>query len=287
MSENELDNKNCCVENTIVTIITTVYRKRKGLEDAVQSVKNQTYPNIEYIITDDGLNSVDDATVQSWLDNSDSIKALTIIHNEKNMGTSATMNKAIAQSHGKYIFVLADDDAYYDSNVIADCVDLFRKSGADVICGRREVFDEDMQTSFGLLPTDDEMESYSDMSPKDLLILMESYNRIFGCTTARTREIATQIPFNEKYTVIEDYPNIMDILRSGASVLFYDRVMIKYRGGGSSSSTSINRNYLKETNSIFWNEVYPHTDNRLRALIKHYKVSIVNIMILIRNELRK
>jgi len=36
-----------------VSIITVVYNGEKYLEETIQSVINQTYPNIEYIIIDD------------------------------------------------------------------------------------------------------------------------------------------------------------------------------------------------------------------------------------------
>lgn len=102
-----------------VSVIIPVYNAEKRIEGAVQSVIDQTYPEIELIIIDDG--STDDSgrllenIKKEFINktpNSDTIKngkTITIIH-DTNHGVSYARNKGMELSSGKYVaFIDADD----------------------------------------------------------------------------------------------------------------------------------------------------------------------------------
>lgn len=89
----------------LVSVIMPVYNSAKYLNEAIDSILNQTYENIELIVIDDGSsdNSVD--LIKKY--NSSKIR---FFQNEKNIGVSATRNKAIDLSNGKYIALMDSDD---------------------------------------------------------------------------------------------------------------------------------------------------------------------------------
>lgn len=95
-----------------VSIIIPYYNDGKYISDTLDSVKRQSYSNIEVIIVNDG--STDD----------DSIEIFKQIHlnkgkklQETNAGPSAARNLGIAHATGKYILPLDADDKIADSYV--------------------------------------------------------------------------------------------------------------------------------------------------------------------------
>lgn len=92
--------------NPLVSIITTCYNDGKYLQECIDSVKSQTYSNIEYIIIDDG--STDRFTL-------DLLKAIACDKQIKliktlNQGVCKARNHAITESSGVFILALDSDD---------------------------------------------------------------------------------------------------------------------------------------------------------------------------------
>lgn len=92
-------------EKPLVSIIIPCYNHGKFIDDAVNSVLNQTYQNFEIIIINDG--STNNKTNQI-LSNYNKPKTLTIYID--NQGPSVARNTGIKASSGKYILPLDADD---------------------------------------------------------------------------------------------------------------------------------------------------------------------------------
>jgi GT2 family glycosyltransferase len=87
-------------------LISTVILNWNGkayLRPCLQSVKGQTYPNIEMILVDNGST---DASVE-YIKNL--FPDLRLLVNRKNMGYGAGNNRGIQEARGRYIFVLNSD----------------------------------------------------------------------------------------------------------------------------------------------------------------------------------
>ncbi len=97
-----MDN-NYTIRMPLVSIITPAYNRAAFLEETIQSVLNQDYPNIEYIVLDDGSK---DNTQEILTKYGDKIHWMTHL----NMGETATVNKGIRLARGEYICVVNSDD---------------------------------------------------------------------------------------------------------------------------------------------------------------------------------
>ena len=255
-----------------ITIITSIYKRRETVKDTIKSVCSQTYPSIQYIIVDDGPQSVDDEIADFIHSLNDGID-VKIIRNDSNRGTSYSLNRAVGESEGEYIFNISDDDCFSDDNVIMDWVSEFIKTGADVITAKRAVYDITMTNMEGIEPSDSVAEKIKTMSCKELFDEMSGYNYIFGCVTAKRKSLFDKPygRYNEKYRIIEDYSSNMILLRNNVTILFFDRVVINYRKGGISSAEQINKTYLKESDEIFRKEILPYVSSKLKAIRRYRK----------------
>ncbi len=94
-------------KNPKVSVIVTCYNLGKYLEEAINSVLNQTFQDIEIIIVNDG--STDKLTNELLADYK---KPKTRVISTKNRGLAAARNRGVRDSAGEYVCCLDADDAY-------------------------------------------------------------------------------------------------------------------------------------------------------------------------------
>lgn len=106
-----------------VSIITPVYNRPQYLEEAANSIQQQSYPDWEHIIVDDGSTNV---LTQEVLTRVARLPG-TIIYRTENKGLGAARNFGIERSAGEYILTLDDDDKWHN-DFIRTALDIFEKT---------------------------------------------------------------------------------------------------------------------------------------------------------------
>jgi glycosyltransferase involved in cell wall biosynthesis len=88
-----------------VSIVTPAYNQADFLRDTIESILSQDYPNIEYVVLDDGST---DATPRILAEYGDKF----VWESQKNMGQTPTINKGWSMTSGEIITWLNSDDTY-------------------------------------------------------------------------------------------------------------------------------------------------------------------------------
>lgn len=88
-----------------VTVLMPVYNGERFLREAVESILNQTFSDFEFIIINDGSSDHSVEIITSYNDS-----RINLVHNEKNLGLIATLNKGIDLAKGEYIARMDCDD---------------------------------------------------------------------------------------------------------------------------------------------------------------------------------
>lgn len=96
----------------IITVIIAVYNDSKTLQQCIDSVAQQTYPNKELIIVDGGSK---DGTVDFLKANQEKISYWI---SESDNGIYHAWNKGLAQANGDWICFLGADDFFWDTKVL-------------------------------------------------------------------------------------------------------------------------------------------------------------------------
>ena len=96
--------------NSLVSVIMPAFNHELYIEEALQSIGNQTHKNIELIVINDGSTDRTAQMIEEYIKkNSDkNIKYL----NKRNEGVCKTLNKGLEISTGDYIAFLASDDLW-------------------------------------------------------------------------------------------------------------------------------------------------------------------------------
>lgn len=91
--------------NPTVSVLFTSYNHRAHLEEALESVRQQTYPALEILALDDG--STDGS--REWLSEQPEV---TCIFHAQNLGTYASLNVGLNRARGDWVAILNDDDVW-------------------------------------------------------------------------------------------------------------------------------------------------------------------------------
>jgi len=111
-----------------ISIITVCWNSEKYIATAIQSILNQTYQDIEYIIVDGGST---DKTVDIIRQFEPLFSGRMRWISEKDKGIYDAMNKGILMSTGDIVGLLNSDDFYVSNDVIVNVVNCFLKYGTD------------------------------------------------------------------------------------------------------------------------------------------------------------
>lgn len=104
----------------LVSIIIPVYNDAQYIEQSVNSALNQTYPNKEIIVVDDGSNPETKVILNRLA------PQITKLITQENKGQSAARNVGIKEAKGNYILVLDSDD-YFDPTFCEKAVAVFER----------------------------------------------------------------------------------------------------------------------------------------------------------------
>jgi len=122
----------------LISVIIPYFKKKRFIEDAVNSVLNQSYTNIEILIIYDDQD-LEDLKYLNEIFNSN--KKIRIIMNEKNIGAGLSRNKGISLAHGKYIGFLDADD-YWNQEKVFKQIQFMKENNFRVSHTSYQIVDE-------------------------------------------------------------------------------------------------------------------------------------------------
>lgn len=113
-----------------ISVVTVCFNSAATIRDTLESVQNQTYPNIEHVIIDGGSS---DGTMDIIREYEDKLGAYV---SEPDKGLYDAMNKGIRIATGDIIGILNSDDFFEKPDVIAVIAKEFQKeAGVDIVFG--------------------------------------------------------------------------------------------------------------------------------------------------------
>ncbi|MBS5283934.1 MAG: glycosyltransferase [Clostridiales bacterium] len=256
----------------LITVLTLSYNSTY-IYESIGSVLGQSYPRIEYIIVDDGSDTFYESEICAYIEahKGDNLESYHIISHSQNMGTVKASNTALSNSHGDYIFNLAADDIFFDSDVLADWTREMICRNSMIMTGQYVIYDETMKERKGAGPSDEEVRLLKTRSPERVFKRLTEANFIYGCCTARSRLLIQKYGmYDEAYRLIEDYPAVLKLSRQGVVIDYLNRPVVKYRQGGVSSPKHFNPIYEKDSDEILRREILPYTEHKFCIRLRYY-----------------
>jgi glycosyltransferase involved in cell wall biosynthesis len=119
----------------LVSVIIPTYNRRAMLREAIESVRGQSYQNIELIVVDDGSTDGTEELVRSI---SSSIRYVW----QPNAGVAAARNRGLDAVRGELIAFQDSDDLWHSEKLAQQVAVLLNREEVGVVCASRRLMDE-------------------------------------------------------------------------------------------------------------------------------------------------
>lgn len=235
----------------LVSIIVVTYNSSKYILETLDSAREQTYKNIELIVTDDCSKDNTVELCKEWMQkNSGRFVRTEVITVPKNSGIAANCNRGVNAAKGTWIKFIAGDDI-----LTADCVDAFvdfvkLNKEARVVESKslffRYIFDEsnfyhveDQGGDVFFSPETGANEQYN--------ILLRR-NPIHGPSVFINKKVILEVGgFDERFPYVDDHPMWLKLTKAGYRFYFLDRITVFYRTHDASIYASIGKDKIYNT----------------------------------------
>ena len=224
-----------------ISVITPSLNCVKYIEKAIQSVKIQSYPEIEYLVIDGGSTDGTVDIINLYRDDID------YFISEKDSGIYNAMNKGIKNASGDVLFFLNADDQFCDSNVVADIMHFFNSR-------------EELEMVYGDVLLDlphgiTRWHQNPEFSRKSLAKSTINHQAIF----AKKEIFSRTNGFSEKYKIVSDYAWLMELAHTGVNNMHIERDITMVGTEGLSHTTewgderlAAMRNYYTAVEILLW-----------------------------------
>lgn len=184
--------------SALVTIVIPTYNRAALIGHTIRNVFEQTYPNIEVIVVDDGSTDDTSAALERFGNQIRVIK-------QTNAGPSAARNRGLEAARGE-IIAFQDSDDSWDPAKLARQVRLLERAGPSVaccLCNARLLYsNEPATTSFGRASFDTAFaEGLWTNVPEVLATRFLLFNQ---CAAIRTDVLRKLGGYNESMRLLED-----------------------------------------------------------------------------------
>ena len=243
-----------------ISIITICLNSEKTIEQTIQSIINQKYLNLEYLIIDGGSTDGTLKIIEKYQHNIDYLVS------EKDKGISDAFNKGIKRANGDLIGIVSADD-YLPEGSLETIAETWKDNqDVDVIYGNSIVFGLGSKKRFVVKPDKDFRAIWKRQPFKHsaMYITRKAYLK-FGM-------------YDIKYHLAMDYELTLRYYLKGARVICIDKVVGAFRVGG------INNQYFMKTIAEVRDISIYHGYSRTKAYLWFF---IKSIRCYIRSQLYK
>ncbi|MCI5055060.1 MAG: glycosyltransferase [Flavobacteriales bacterium] len=222
-----------------ISIITATYNSDKTITDTIQSIAEQSFDDIEYLVIDG----------ESKDDTIDIIKAFSekgVVSkyiSEKDEGIYNALNKGIKMSTGEIIGFLHSDDIYPNADVLRLVSKAFEDKTVEAVYGDLKYMTYDLKFVHRYWKSGRYKKGsflYGWMPPHPTFFVRKSVYDKFGL-------------FNESFKISADYELMLRMIHKNEIALHYiPKVLVHMRNGGVSNENFSNRVLANKEDRKAW-----------------------------------
>jgi glycosyltransferase involved in cell wall biosynthesis len=282
------------MEQPLVSIIVITYNSAKFVIETLQSAKDQTYRNIELIISDDGSKDKTIEICNEWiLKNQDRFFRIEFLTVPFNTGIPANCNRGVKAAKGEWVKIIAGDDILHQKCIESNINYILKNNLNRII------------VVSNMIRFNDGEDYHKDgviIVPDNLFLLKKCVNSeiqhryvtkyYLGNTPTLfiPKEILDKVPFDESLPFQEDRPFAINATKKGYCFRYLDAATVYYRISESSvfaskSSKVLFNDFYKKRRQFVLKYIYPNMSRTERFVtdMEYYRKGIIDILGLNKN----
>ena len=258
----------------LVSIIVLTYNSENTIVETLNSIYNQSYRNIELIVSDDCSTDKTIETVKNWTRyKKNRFSNIKIMKNSKNEGPTINANKGIKGSNGEYIKIFAADDILLP-NAVNTYLEYCTNNNTIYFFDLDFIGNGDINKMHYFLNREKEMLSYD---RKRIYKNMLINNFICGPSLGLIKRSVYKKTdyYDERFKYVEDYPFLIKLLENKYELKFINIKCAQYRIHNNSlcQNKEIINNF-KDSMDLFFNIIKKKLLLKNHQYITYLKQSI-------------
>jgi glycosyltransferase involved in cell wall biosynthesis len=236
-----------------VTILMPVFNRERFVNEAIESVVRQDFPDFELLVVDDGSTDQTPDILEAWGKRESRI---VVIRSERNQGIPAALNLGLAHARAGYVARLDSDDLMMPGRLAAQAAILDSDPQVVLVsCAYDTIDAEGRYIGTWLGDEPHEVVTY----------LLGFYNIVGGGGQVmfRLAEVLAEGGYNCEYPSSEDYDLWVRLLQRGR-ILTLPLVGMKKREHDNDSMAQYASVKRANSNSIMRKALEPHLKRRVR-----------------------
>lgn len=223
----------------LVSVVMASYNHEKYLPTAIESVLNQTFPDLELIIVDDCSKDNSKRVIERYQNQDPRVHAF---FHEKNLGIARTANEGLNAVRGKFVSFIGSDDIWVCDKLEKQLVVLAGNEEL-VVWSEGEVINGDGR-AVGMTFTGMHNASQKRKNGRIYQEIIDD-NYIFGQSLLFKKDYCQNLCFNADLKYLSDYQFMVELAHEHDFV-FMPEMLAKYRIHGSNSILKDKQNWLKD-----------------------------------------
>lgn len=226
-----------------VSVVVITYNFEKYILETLNSIKDQTYKNIELIISDDNSNDNTKFIVEKWIEkNKEEFREIIFLKNSINQGVTKNINIGVRRSTGEWVKIIAGDDIL-EKNAISNYIESIKNNKLiNIVFGQAQSFNDTFNKSnFGkVLPAKDEEKFFFKTIEQQKKWLLKGNPIPAPTSFIRRKLLEKNNYFDERFKMVEDYPFWFKIVNGGEKIYYLKKITVFYRKISTSVSAKKN-----------------------------------------------
>lgn len=263
--------------NPLVSVIVITYNSSKFVLETLESIKAQTYQNIELVISDDSSNDDTVLLCKNWIEeNKDRFVSITVVESPVNTGIPANCNRGVNSANGEWIKLIAGDDALMP-NCIKDNVEFISDNKNIKIafsCSLRYLNQFDDQFFIGKYPFSTESRFYLEETDHyEQYKLLIRGNIVNAPTVFMFKKTIEEVGlFDERFKYLEDYPLWLKLTKAGFQFYFLNKVTVRHRYHDNATDSKMIDTLYKNSyyNSLDFFKIYIFPNLAIPEMLSNY-----------------
>lgn len=218
-------------QNELVSVVIASYNAENTILETLDSVYNQTYPNLELVISDDCSKDRTVEVCQKWIEgHKERFANVQLMTTPVNQGVCLNANKGRFAASGEWQMGLASDDILLP-NCVSDNMDYVQsRPDSSIVFSYMKVYNDEFIEGKCINEKKGPRNPDIFEKPLEIQLITMAYSAYVYMTTMFIKsDVFKELGGYSNTYAYEDWPFFIDILEKGYKIDLLDKVTYGYR----------------------------------------------------------